>query len=368
MLKAFAKTDKVLLLTVALLVIFGIFIFGSAALGVLSSNEAKFYSVIENQLIYALVGGALALFIGVSIPFKLYEKYAYQIFGLGLFVTSLVFVPGLQIYHGGAHRWIDIGPFSVQPSEFLKFALIVVVSMWCARYAAQFKLAKYGLLPYLIFTGLCAIIMLLQPDFGTFLIMIGASFVVYFVGGAKKKHVGILIALGLVGFIALVSVRPYMMERILTFVDTSHDVRGASWQLNQSLIAIGSGGFFGRGYGQSVQKFNYLPEPIGDSIFAVLGEELGTLGVLGLFFLYGIVILRGLRIALGSESQFGRLLVVGIITILCIQIALNVGSMVGILPLTGVPLPLISHGGTALMIMLFQLGVILNISRQSHYA
>jgi cell division protein FtsW len=148
----------------------------------------------------------------------------------------------------------------------------------------------------------------------------------------------------------------------------SHDARGSSWQLNQSLIAIGSGGVFGRGYGQSVQKYNYLPEPIGDSVFAVLGEELGTVGILILFLLYGIVIVRGLRIALGSESQFGRLLAVGIITIFSAQIILNVGSMIGILPLAGVPLPLVSHGGTALMAILFQIGVVLNISRQSHYS
>jgi cell division protein FtsW len=209
--------------------------------------------------------------------------------------------------------------------------------------------------------------MLLQPDFGTFLIMSTASFVVFFVGGAKWKHIGLLIVTGVLGVVLLIVSRPYMMDRIHTFLNSSRDVRGASWQVNQSLIAIGSGGFLGRGYGQSVQKFNYLPEPIGDSIFAVLGEELGLIGVLFLCILYGIVIVRGLRIALYSESQFGRLLATGIIAVFTGQIMLNIGSMVGLLPLTGVPLPLISHGGTALMASLFQIGVILNISRQSHF-
>lgn len=365
--KAFAKTDKVLLFTTLCLLVFGIFIFGSAALGVLSVDEGKFYSILENQLIYALVGGLGALFLGTIINFKLYEKFAYYLFGFGLFVTSLVFVPGIQMYHGGAHRWIHIGTFSIQPSEFLKFVFVIIVAMWCARYGHLFKTVKYGLIPYLAFAGVVALIMLLQPDFGTFLIMFAASFVVYFVGGASFKHIGILIATGVLGFLILISARPYMMERVLTFFDATHDARGSSWQLNQSLIAVGSGGVFGRGYGQSVQKYNYLPEPIGDSIFAVLGEELGTIGILFLFLLYGIVIVRGLRIALGSESQFGRLLAVGIVTVLSAQIVLNIGSMLGLLPLAGVPLPLISHGGTALMAILFQIGVILNISRQSHY-
>lgn len=365
--KVFARTDKILLFTTICLIVFGIFIFGSAALGVLSVNESKFYSIIENQLIFALLGGMVALLLGTSITFKLYEKFAPHLFGFGLFFTSLVFVPGIQMYHGGAHRWIHVGPISLQPSELLKFVFVVMVAMWCTKYAHTFKTIKHGLVPYVGFLGIVTGVMLLQPDFGTFLIMCAGSFVVYFVGGAKFKHIGILLAAGVLGFILLVSVRPYMMERMLTFFDASHDARGSSWQLNQSLIAIGSGGFFGRGYGQSVQKYNYLPEPIGDSIFAVLGEELGTVGIIILFILYGIVIVRGLGIALGSESQFGRLLAVGIVTIFASQILLNVGSMIGLLPLAGVPLPLVSHGGTALMAMLFQIGVLLNISRQSHY-
>ncbi len=365
--KAFAKTDKVLLFTTMCLMVFGIFIFGSAALGVLSVDEGKFYSILENQLIYALIGGLGALFLGTVITFKLYEKFAYYIYGFGLLFTSLVFVPGIQMYHGGAHRWIHIGSLSLQPSEFLKFAFVIMIAMWCTKYAHYFKTIKHGIIPYLFFAGLTGGIMLLQPDFGTFLVMFAGSFAVYFIGGANFKHIGLLIVAGILGFILLVSVRPYMMERVLTFFDASHDTRGSSWQLNQSLIAVGSGGFFGRGYGQSVQKYNYLPEPIGDSVFAVLAEELGTVGVLILFLLYGIVIVRGLRIALGSESQFGRLLAVGIVTLFASQVILNIGSMLGLLPLAGVPLPLVSHGGTALMATLFQIGVILNISRQSHY-
>lgn len=165
------------------------------------------------------------------------------------------------------------------------------------------------------------------------------------------------------GAIILIMVRPYMLERVKTFLNSDHDPRGSSWQLNQSLIALGGGGLTGRGLGQSVQKFKYLPEPIGDSIFAVLGEELGFLGAVYLMVLYAIVSIRGYLIFKGVPDQFGRLLAIGIVVIILAQATLNIGSMLGILPLTGVPLPLVSHGGTALMAALFELGVLLNISK-----
>jgi len=365
--KLFSRVDKGFLIGVILLLIFGLFIFASAALGVLTSNEVKFYSVLESQFVFALLIGVMALCAGMLIPFTFYEKHAFKIFIITLVATMLVFVPGLQLFHGGAHRWIHIGSLSFQPSELLKFGSIGIVAMWCTAFSHRFKKINVGFMPYMLLVGLISIVMLLQPDFGTLLIIILSTFTVYFVGGSTIKHIGFLVGAGFLGFIILVSARPYMMERIHTFFNSSHDVHGSSWQLNQSLIAIGSGGVFGRGYGQSVQKFNYLPEPIGDSIFAVLAEELGLLGVGILFVLYGIVIIRGLMIALFSESQFGRLLVLGIIALLVSQILLNIGSMLGLLPLTGVPLPFISHGGTALMVLLFEIGVVLNVSRQSHF-
>lgn len=361
----FERVDKPLLITVILLLAFGLVIFGSAALGVLAVNEAKFYSVIKTQLVYALVGGSVALALGAWIPYRFYFKYAYYLFGGALFATMLVFVPGLQMYHGGAHRWITVGSFSVQPSEALKFAFVILVAYWCTKYRSYFRKPLYGLIPYVVLLCVISFIMLAQPDFGTYLVILSASFVTYFVGGARKKHIYTLIAGGIIGIIILISLRPYMLERVKTFVDSGHDPRGSSWQLNQSLIALGGGGLVGRGLGQSVQKFNYLPEPIGDSVFAVLGEELGFLGVIVLVILYGIVGLRGFLISRGAGDQFGRLVAIGIVTILLAQATINIGSMLGLLPLTGVPLPLVSHGGTALMAALFELGVLLNISKES---
>ena len=362
----FLKVDKTLFFTIIILLCFGLIIFGSASLGVLSVNEVKFFLVIKNQLVFALLGGSIALFIGSQIPFYFYKKYAHHLFFIALFATTLVFMPGLSAYHGGAHRWIDLGPISLQPSEFLKIGFVLVTAMWCSTYRSRFKDLKFGLLPYAIATTVVTIIMLAQPDFGTYMVIMVSSFAVYFIGGARKKHIMILAAIGLVGVIGLITVRPYMLERIKTFVNSSNDPRGSSWQLNQSLIAIGGGGVFGRGLGQSVQKFNYLPEPIGDSVFAVLAEELGLIGVIIIVSLYGILGIRGYIVSLRCEDQFGRLLGVGIITIILSQATLNIGSMLGLLPLTGVPLPLVSHGGTALMVTLFELGILLNISKHQN--
>lgn len=361
----FERVDKPLLVTVLTLLVFGLVIFGSAALGVLAVNEVKFYAVVKTQLIYALIGGSVAIAFGAWMPYRVYEKYAYHFFAFALFLTTLVFVPGLSRYHGGAHRWIDIGPFSLQPSEALKFAFVAVVAYWCTHYRYMFRDMRYGLLPYMGAAFLVSLVLLAQPDFGTYLVIMTASFVTYFVGGARKKHLLSLIAAGVLGVIVLISLRPYMLERVKTFFNSGHDPRGSSWQLNQSLIALGSGGLTGRGLGQSVQKFNYLPEPIGDSIFAVLGEELGFLGAVILIILYGIVGVRGYLISKGAGDQFGRLLAIGVVAIILAQATLNIGSMLGILPLTGVPLPLVSHGGTALMVALFELGVLLNISKNA---
>lgn len=361
----FERVDKTLFFTIIILLLSGLVVFGSAALGVLASNEVKFFAVVKTQLVYALIGGGAALCIGAMIPYTLYKKYAYVLFSIALVATVLVFVPGLSRYHGGAHRWIDIGPFSLQPSEALKFAFVVLVAFWCTQYRNYFKDWRYGFAPYLGVLAIVTLVLLAQPDFGTYMVIAGASFITYFVGGARKRHVQYLIGCAIVGFLLLLMLRPYMLERVKTFFNNTHDPRGSSWQLNQSLIALGGGGLTGRGLGQSVQKFNYLPEPIGDSIFAVFGEELGFVGAMYLVLLYAIVSVRGYVIAKTAGDQFGRLLATGIVTIILIQATLNIASMLGMLPLTGVPLPLVSHGGTALMAALFELGVLLNISKSS---
>ena len=219
----FSKIDKTLFFTTIALLVFGLVIFSSSALGILSYNDVKFFAVLKSQLVYALIGGAFAMLVGILIPFEFYKRYAYIIFGGALAFTSLVFIPALSRFHGGAHRWIDIGPFSLQPSEILKFSFVVFVAMWCSTYRHKFKDFKFGFLPYVSAVGLVSLIMLSQPDFGTFFVIGVSSFVVYFVGGARKNHLLTLFLVGILGIVVLVSFRPYMMDRVTTFFDSSQD-------------------------------------------------------------------------------------------------------------------------------------------------
>ena len=341
----------------------GIFVFASASLGIFAKNEALFYSIITNQFLLGLTGGALAFFASSKINYRVWKKYALPIFILAIVATALVFVPTIGFESGGAKRWIHILSFSFQPSEFLKFGLV-------AYLAAFFSLPKenrplaFKTMPLLVFLAITAVIMLKQPDTTTFIIMAVSSISIYFVSGARWKHIFAICVIGLVGLAILISFRPYIKERLMTFFDSTRDPQGSSYQIQQSLIAIGSGEIFGRGLGQSVQKFNFLPEPIGDSIFAIIGEELGFVGgtvIVLLFLLFG---LRGLKIASHAKDTFGIYLAVGIITLIIAQSFINIASLIGIFPLAGVPLVFISHGGTALLFALAEVGIVANISRK----
>lgn len=361
--KSKLKVDRVFLILIIISVVVGILIFLSAALGILPNNELKFFSIIKSQVFYVFIFGFLALFIGSKIDYKYYKKYSIILFILALLFTLTVFIPGLGFDYNGAHRWIDIFGLSFQPSETLKFTSVVLIAAYASKYSKQFNKIKIGLLPFLAFVILVGVILLLQPDFGTFLVVLTPAFAVYFIGGAKMRDVLILIITGVLAFIILIQARPYMKERVLTFIEPNRESLGAGYHLNQSLIAIGSGGMFGRGVGQSIQKFNYLPEQISDSIFAVYAEELGFIGSVLFLTFFLIIIMRGIFISRRVNDSFGKLLTIGIISTFFFQMALNIGSAVGLTPLTGVPLPLISKGGTSLIFLMFELGVLLNISK-----
>ncbi len=357
------KIDKTLFISIIFLLLVGVVIFLSASLGILPSNEIKFYLIIKSQLIYIFVFGSIALYLGYRINYRYYRKYSIIIFIFSILFTSLVFVPALNFYYNGAHRWINIFSLSIQPSEVLKFSSVSLLAFFCSKYSKKFTNWKVGLLPISLFIILVSGIMLLEPDFGTLLVILLSSLSVFFIGGAKWRDIIILGISGISIFFLLITVRPYMQERVLTFLEPSREVLGSGYQLNQSLIAIGSGQLFGRGLGQSIQKFNYLPEQISDSIFAVFAEEIGFVGSIALIFLFMFIILQGISISRYIEDDYGRLLALGIISIFFFQIILNIASTIGIAPLTGVPLPLISKGGTSFVFLMFQFGVLLNISK-----
>lgn len=359
------SVDKLLLGIAITLVVFGLLVFLSASFSILAENSGQFYRTLLNQLVLGLLGGGLAFFVALKIPYTFWKKYALVVFIVALVATALVFVPGLGVMHGGARRWLSIGPFSFQPAELLKLGYVIYLAAWLSWVKDKVKEYRWGLIPFLIMTGLSAGILMLQPDTGTMLVMLTAGGSLFFIAGAKWRDLLIMLLLGVVTLGSLIAVRPYLLDRIQTFADPSADPLGSSYQIQQSLIAIGSGKIFGRGFGQSVQKFDYLPEPTGDSVFAVLGEEFGFLGGAILIVLFLGFLLRGLRTAKAAPNTFSRLLVTGIVILIVFQSFLNIASVIGVFPLTGLPLIFVSQGGSALLFALFGVGIVLNISRYS---
>ncbi len=355
--------DRTLLLLTIILVVIGFFVFTSASLGLLARTGAQFSSVAFSQILFGIVGGGFALFITSSIHYRIWRQYAFYIFFIVLVLTLLVFIPQLALEAGGAKRWIHIGGFTFQPAEFLKIAFTIYMATWLSGMKGRLHEFRSGTLVFAGLIGIVGTVMLLQPDTDTFLIIAAASVTMFIVAGGRVRDVVLMFILGVLLVAALAYMRPYVKDRIMTFINPTPDPQGSGYQIRQSLIAIGSGGLVGRGYGQSIQKFEYLPEPIGDSIFAVYSEEFGFVGSTLLLVLFLAFTFRGYRIATHAPDLFGMLIVIGLVTLIMTQVLLNTAGMLGLAPLSGLPLPLISHGGTALLATLASLGIILNVSK-----
>lgn len=357
------RVDKFFLIITALLILIGVAMFISASLGVLAKKESVFYSILFNQLVLGLGLGLVSMYFTYKIPYKFWRKYAFYIFLGAILVTAAVFIPHLGWSHGGAQRWIKIGPVSFQPVEFLKFGFIIYFAAWLSWARNRLHDFRFGILPFGIMLAVIAFVLFSQPDTKSFILITLTGICMLFVSGTPVKYIFGVGALAGIVLAGLVYTTPYLQERVKTFIDPSNDPRGASYQVQQSMIALGSGGLFGRGYGQSIQKFSYLPEPQGDSIFAVIGEEFGLVGAMGTIFLYILFLLRGLRISNNSPDIFSGLLVSGIVILITLQSFMHIASVTGVFPLTGVPLVFMSHGGTALMIYLAAVGIVLQISK-----
>ncbi len=356
------KFDKVFLGLVATLVIVGILMFISASLGVLAKDEGKFYNILLSQLKGLLIGVG-GFWVGYRVPYTFWRKYALYIFIAALLLTLTVFIPGLGFEHGGAKRWISLGFFSFQPVEVLKLAFVIYTAAWLSWMKHRITDPKSSIIPFFVVLGVVALVLLQQPDTKSLILMFTAGMAMFFVSGIQLRYLAGICAIGIIGFLTLVLFKPYLAERVKTFIDPSRDPTGSSYQIQQSLLAIGSGGFSGRGFGQSIKKFNGLPEPQGDSIFAVIGEEFGFIGTISIIILFLSFALRGLRIANRAPDQFSRLLVTGIVILFIAQSFLNIAALVGVFPLTGVPLVFISHGGSALLFSLAGIGIILQVSK-----
>ncbi|HVY72946.1 MAG TPA: putative peptidoglycan glycosyltransferase FtsW [Candidatus Paceibacterota bacterium] len=357
------RVDTAFLLTTCALVLCGLLIFTSAALGLLARDGASFTSVAVSQLLLGFVCGGTLLIFFSRIDYRIWKRYTPYFFGFAVLLTMLTFVPHIGLSLKGASRWIVIGGFSFQPEEVLKLATVMFLA---AIYSAKMKhvdTIKGGVVPLVLVGGSVAAILLAQPNTAG-VIMIGmATSGILFAAGGRIWHLGALALIGVLAIVAAAFTYPHVAARIHTFLDQSADPHGSGYQVQQSLIAVGSGGFAGRGFGQSVEKFSYLPEPIGDSIFAVAGEEFGFIGATLLVLLFSAFGVLGFRIAARAPDAFGGLLVVGLVILIVGQSFFNIASAVALVPLVGIPLIFVSHGGTALALALAEVGLILSVSR-----
>ncbi len=324
------------------------------------------YWYIRHQVLFGLLPGLALMWLTSRIDYRRLRRYAVGFFLFSLLLLLLVFVPGVSAGWGASRSWIHLGSFSFQPAELVKLSLVIyLAALFERRVGSEMRETAAGLVPFLISLGAVALLVMLQPDLGSLTVIAAAATVVYFVAGASWRHLAGLAAAAVLFFLLAVKAVPYRTARLMTFLHPELDPLGVGYHINQAYLAIGSGGWFGLGLGHSRQKYLYLPEVVGDSLFAIMAEEIGFILVLAVLALFGWFFWRGLDIARRAPDDFGKLLASGIIGWIFFQTVFNIGSMIGILPMTGLPLPFMSYGGTAMMILLAAVGLVLNISRQA---
>jgi len=353
-----------LLFITLILLVFGLVVLSSAGIVEGQKKFGSAYFYLNQQLIAVGIGLAF-MFVLYKVNYKFWKRVSFLVLFGALGLMILVFMPKFGYDLKGATRWLNIAGFSFQPSEVLKLGLIIYLAAWFGNREERAKNWIYGTVPFLVVLGLVAVLLLMQPDIGTLIVVTTISGGIYFLAGAPIKHFLLIGALVVAAFAVMVVVEPYRFERIKTFFDPSIDPRGSSYQVNQSLIGIGSGGVFGVGFGKSTQKFGFLPDVINDSIFAVVAEELGFVGstsLLGLFVVFAFVIIKT---ANNIADKFGKLFVMGMGVWVVGQAFLNIAAISGLVPLTGIPLPFVSYGGTAITTLLAGMGIALNIAKKA---
>ena len=357
--------DLVLLISVIIISIFGLIMIYS------SSNvwaEYKFndaFKYLKMQGLFLIIGIVLMIIIS-KIPYKYYLDKANIILIICFALLILVLIPGIGKIRNGSRSWFGIGGFGIQPSEFMKLALIIFISKYLHKNERNIISIKKDILPILFITLLTFGLIMLQPDFGTGVIIVMSIIGILFISGLKMKFFIISGIFGIIGAVILILIAPYRFQRILSFINPWKDPLGSGFQTIQSLFAIGPGGLFGLGLGNSIQKHFYLPEPQTDFIFAIISEELGFLGVLIVSSLFLIIIYSGLKISLNAKNLFSKYLSFGITFSLAFQALLNLMVVVSMIPITGITLPFISYGGSSLLVSMASVGIILNIAKDKN--
>lgn len=366
--------DYTLLAITIILIFLGILILATVSAPFSLEKQGTTTYFLFHQIIYALIPGIFFALLAYKIPLALIKKNALYLLLINLIFLSFVFLPKIGLNVGGATRWVSLGPISFQPSEFLKLFFILYLSAWLTRQNSSLlsssiktkksKNLKQILLPFLIIIGIISFFLILQPDVSTLGILILTATLMYFSAGTPISHIVLIILSGIGFLVCLIKIAPYRINRLLVFLKPEIDPLGIGYQMNQSLIAIGSGGILGVGLGMSRQKFGFLPQSIGDSIFAIFSEETGFIGSLILILLFMGLAWQGFKIAKKTRNNFFKFTAIGITSWIVIQGFVNISSMIRILPLTGIPLPFISYGGSHLIAELIGIGILLNISKQ----
>lgn len=355
--------DSRLLLAIVALTIFGFVVVGSASAVVGEQFKDDPFFFLKHQVTYGGSVGLLLFLIGFFIPYRQWIMLAFPGLVVSLGLLCLVFLPSLQVASGGSVRWIALGPITIQPSEVVKLAFIMYLAALLEKKGEDIHDFRKSGIPFLVITALITILISLQPDIGTLFTITAIALMMIWTAGFRMRHLAGIVAIGTAVFAILVSTARYRLARVFVYLHPELDPQGIGYQINQALLAVGTGGLWGLGFGRSRQKYHYLPEPASDSIFAVMAEELGLFRILLIFGAFWLTAYQGYRVARNIPDTFGRLLAVGITSWITVQAFVNIGSILGLVPLTGIPLPFISYGGSSLATLLFAGGVLLNISK-----
>lgn len=356
------KPDYLLMFSIFALLITGIvMVYSSSYVWAHYKYNDQFF-FLKRQVLFATIG-VVAMIVMMLTPYHTIRAYVKPLLIVCFILLIIVMIPGIGIVRGGARSWIGVGAFSIQPSEFMKLGLIIYLSAFLAEKQKHIQSLKKGFLPSIGIVFLAFTLIMLQPDLGTGIVLVGTCMLMIFISGARYKHFFTLAFIGLIGFTGLILAAPYRIKRITSFLDPWQDPLGDGFQIIQSLYAIGPGGLIGSGLGNSLQKYFYLPEPQTDFIFSILAEELGFIGSVLTMGLFALLLWRGIKIALGAPDLFAKLLALGIVFMLTIQVFINISVVIGLIPVTGITLPFLSYGGSSLTLTLLSVGILLNISR-----
>ena len=351
-----------LFLVAMILILFGlIMIYSSSSIWAMYKFNDSF-KYVKQQALFIFVGIILVLAIS-KINYRVYHDHATKIFFVCIVLLILVLIPGIGSVRNGSRSWFGIGAFGIQPSEFAKIGLIILTSKYLSKSNKFVKDIKRGVIPILGVLFLVFGLIMLQPDFGTGMIIVVSILAMLFIAGVNIKFFIGLGSIGVIGIIVLIAIAPYRMDRITSFIDPWSDPLGTGFQIIQSLYAIGPGGLLGMGFLKSRQKQFYLPEPQTDFIFSIISEEFGVLGVIIVSTLFLLLLWLGIKIALNAKDNFAKLLAFGLTFQMLIQAVMNLMVVIGLIPVTGVTLPFLSYGGSSLLVSMVSIGIILNISK-----